>query len=609
MFTQRLNELFGLLGASNVEVAYFAGVDRSSISRMRNGSRIPRPTGGAAAKLINGLFLCADEKNLTDKLISAVSCPVADQAPDEIRRYILLYLYEGYDDQTERERDNRKKEKKELFRSYGAKLDAAMNLAEISNVRLSRILHVDASAISRFRNGVRVPKANQQLAVDISDILFERIRERDHIAELLKLAGITADIADDKAECRERFRSWLCDFKTDSSSELVEKLLDNIASFSADIKIPLPGFDEAAPDEILRSRENTYYGKEGLRAAVIRFLGNAVRGGAEELWLYSDQNMDWMTEDAGFRLSWMALMRECVMHGIRIRIVHNINRNTEEMINAINSWLPLYMSGMIESFYCTRQNDNRFSTTIFLCPGQACIWGVHTVGNEDKCLYRYDTDEKILAALKEDYKKLLEMSKQLVWIYNAPEEERNIYVGDSGITAVGGTLSLATMPESVINSMIARAGLDERTRNAVISEWETKRLFFNEILTGGVIHECIVMAKRSDLSGGAVAADIKAADLMYTQEEYAQHIKSVIALSENNSNYRFIALPEEPFTNIGIVASENAVLITRLLAPQTTFVFFHPSMCEAFSWYTNSLKEQYRQDKITLRRRLESYLN
>ena len=597
-----------MLGASNKDIAFFAGVDRSGISRIKSGSRIPKPSSISTVKLIDGIFLFADDKNEMKKLILAVSCPSENPSPDEIKHYILQYLYEGYREQPVKTKapKPRKKDKSVSFRSYGTKLDAVMRAADLSNMRLARMLHIDASAISRYRNGLRTPKSNPKLTNEICECLFMRVLELNRMDELIQLASIPRNLIQDKEECFERFRCWLCDFETETGSAVVEKLLENISSFSVDAKIPLSSLAEAAPDDIVSDTTNVYYGTQGLRCAVIRFLGNAIKNKAKELWLYSDQNINWMVGDMNFRLKWTALMLECVKRGIKIRIIHNLNRNINEMTEAINSWLPLYMSGMIESFYCTRKGENRFSHTMFLCPGYTCIEGTHVAGSEDKGLYRYDTDEDILEAYKDEYDTLLDKSKQLVWVYKGQEQE-SVYAGTE-VTAISNTLSLATMPEKVLNSMIERNGLDGSARNEILSEWKNKTMLFEDALQKGFVHECITVADDETLFGGKVPIDLRSGSFTYTEQEYKEHIKNIIALSESHSNYRFYALPENPFANTNIIFSESSVAVTRLLPPQITFTFSHPAMCEAFLGYANHLKEQYKQDRITVRRQLERYV-
>ena len=96
LFPERVNKLFEALGATSTEIARFAGCDRSLVSRLKNGGRIPKPSSVSTAKLINGIFLFADDKNLTKKLAEAVFCKSEPPSPGEIKNRILEYLYEGY---------------------------------------------------------------------------------------------------------------------------------------------------------------------------------------------------------------------------------------------------------------------------------------------------------------------------------------------------------------------------------------------------------------------------------------------------------------------------------------------------------------------------------
>ena len=84
------------------------------------------------------------------------------------------------------------------------------------------------------------------------------------------------------------------------------------------------------------------------------------------------------------------------------------------MIEAINSWLPLYMSGMIEPYYCKKPDEGRFSHTVFLYPDVACIEACHVRGYEGEGIYRYYVDQKHLALMKKAFAGLLQSSEPLV---------------------------------------------------------------------------------------------------------------------------------------------------------------------------------------------------
>ena len=164
------------------------------------------------------------------------------------------------------------------------------------------------------------------------------------------------------------------------------------------------------------------------------------------------------------------------------------------------------------------------------------------------------------------------------------------------------------MPEQVIKSIIERNSLDENTSDKLLSEWRSRIRLFKQGLKNGSVCECIKPAEEELLFGGRVPVDIRDVSLTYTPQEYSEHIKNVIALSESNANYRFYALPDMPFTNVSVVVSENSVAATRLLPPKITFAFSHPVLCEAFLEYAGSLKEKYNRDKITTKRLLEKYI-
>ena len=165
---------------------------------------------------------------------------------------------------------------------------------------------------------------------------------------------------------------------------------------------------------------------------VIRFLASAIETDAKELLLYSDENIDWITADRNFQMAWAGLMAICVKKGIRIKIIHNIERSTSEMIDAIRSWFPLYMSGMIEPYYCTLRNGQRFSHTVCVCPNVACIESGLMNGNIETNLYHYHTDKVHLEYYENRYHNLLNSCRLLMrmQVGKAPDKTDHAIVSD-----------------------------------------------------------------------------------------------------------------------------------------------------------------------------------
>lgn len=323
-----------------------------------------------------------------------------------------------------------KKFKKIPFRSFGERFNAAMNIAGLSNARLGKLVNLDASYISRIRNGFRMPNSNSKTIDLICSSLISKIREQGRFEALGKIAEFSQDELYDEELCKKRFKAWPCDFKADDSAFALERLIKNIENFSFNIfnaKI-LPSSFDAITDELTARSDSVYFGIEGLKDAVIRFLGSSVKNGASEMWLYSDQDMGWMIDDAEFHMKWAFLMRECVKNGVKIRIIHNIDRDLDEMIEAFNGWLPLYMSGMIESWYSRKQNDGRFSHTLFICPEYFCIEGCNVSGSENNGVYRYHMDLNMIKIFQDFYQALLAPSRRLIYISTDENFELNKFL-------------------------------------------------------------------------------------------------------------------------------------------------------------------------------------
>lgn len=408
---ERLGELMDRLGVTAAQLAPYAGFDRTNISRLRSGARmLAGPESPTAQKLARGICLYVRENGKLTEFFSLTGTGSTETSPD-MEKALLFWLTGKEDDPLSED------EPAGGSSTFADRLNAVMNLTKTTGNRLSRLLNLDASLVSRYRSGTRTPKKNPETAALLSDILWNRVMQTNRLTQLSEIMQLPAEMIDDKM-----FLRWLCDFDVQRSGSIsaAEKLLEAFNASPGIYDLPMPpiperksGSSSPEPEGSAADQERDYFGAAGLREAVVRFLDGAVTGKAKELWLYSDQNMSWMTGDPDFLRRWGALMARCVRQGIHIRIIHNIDRNLDEMADAIRSWAPLYLSGMIESYYCRKERDRRFSHTIFLCPGFSCIFACHVSGMEQEGIYRYAVDRNLLDVWQGAYQKLLEQSRSL----------------------------------------------------------------------------------------------------------------------------------------------------------------------------------------------------
>ena len=577
MFAERFNSIIDTLDAYGAEIAEYAGFDRTNISRLRNGSRIPKPFGRMANRTIDALYNYADDNNHMEKLCELIGCKDINDAAI-IKEAMSIYLF---GDVPKEEDSDLKPLRKARNYSTGERLDQIMNLTSLSNVRLSQMLHLDPSLISRYRSGVRTPVTNAAIAENLSGILYERLIREHKEKEFAKLANLP-----EKALDEELFSKWLYEKENliERSVISAQQLLETFDNIS----IPnIPDLPSEKPE-----RKDAYYGSKGLQEAVLRFLYDALDNNVKELFLYSDQNMDWLIEDQTFLLRWASLMRKCISSKIHIKIIHNIDRDPGEMAAAIRSWLPLYMSGMIESYYCIKQKDQRFYHTIFLS-SYSCIKGYGAASMQEEGIYHMYTEEKQLEIYHREFSELLKSARILLSINpNYPLSEKDY------IILIQSTPSLATMDEGSVR------GFNDPI---LFQKWREDQKAFLEQLKDTSIDECIPLYTKKDFSENGIPIEKVSGskDHCYTYDLYVRHLKNILKILKENMNYRVYFLPEAVFPNVKIMITEDMTMIRQILNPQIVFGVNHPLMRQAFYEYGENLIEQNRIDRSTMIRKLE----
>lgn len=391
MFQNRVIQLLDTLHTSNKELAEYAGCTPSSISRLRSGVRKPRPTGPTIDKLIRDTTAYAANNNMLAAVCELVGATEQTNLDDAIRQWLFAEEPEaaihGKTSQSHADPSRH---------TFGDKLNKSMLLADLSNSKLSRLVNTDPSLISRYRSGLRTPKSNPELFEQICMVVFHQITIAGQTDKLAAMIGIPDDDIPMPSDILyQHFHSWLYDFKS-SDYMAIHHLLNTIETMTLPVQDTEPLLADERLSHTLPNTENCYYGFEGLQNAVLRFLQTVIQNGGKELLLYSDQNMDWMTVNPQFHLLWAQLMSACTNNSICIHIIHHIDRDLTEMIQGIEAWMPLYMSGRIHSYYCNRKIGSRFSHTYFLCPGIACIEACHVYGTEENGAYHYYTDPQSL---------------------------------------------------------------------------------------------------------------------------------------------------------------------------------------------------------------------
>ena len=407
MLSERITRLFSVLQCNNTQIARFAGCSSGNISKLKTGNRAPKPTSRSIESLVSGVYGYADYENLLSVL--AELCGVEKTDRDTLIPALIGWLYDTAEITlplravTPKTKQARVRQRQ----TFGEKLDRAMTLLELSNGQLAALLNIDGSLVSRYRTGLYSPQGNDRLSERLAAVLLDRAEKKGLLPELERLCGVPSGALD--GDC---ITQWLYEAVEADATELAQRLLRSLDAFTPGQGLPagppaLPPFETAS----------CYWGTAGLRSAVVRFLSDAAQQGGELL-LYSDEPMDWMAGDRDYFALWASLMVACVKNGVKIKIIHNIDRAGPEMIDAIQGWFPLYISGMIEPYVSTRPRNARFCHTVFLHVDHACIHGFFPDGAADRW-YDYLTETPKLDALEREYETMLSAASPFLKTYPA----------------------------------------------------------------------------------------------------------------------------------------------------------------------------------------------
>ncbi len=600
MLSERISALFTLLQCSNTDIARHAGCSPSNISRLKCGLSTPARGSRSILRLANAVYRYADYENMLDVL--GRLCGAQDtQAPAMIPA-IVGWLYEEQDyvlpDAAE-PRSRRTKNKQR--QTFGGRLDRAMNLLGLSNGKLAATLNVDASLVSRYRSGIYYPESNHQIREHLSEVLSTRAAKLGRSGGLAKLCGIEEDELSP-----ESVMEWLFEPEEENTPDMALTILNSIDTFT-----PGGGIVPQPPELPLIRVQDGYWGTEGLRDAVIRFLSDAAEQGGE-LMLYSDEPMDWMSGDREYFALWASLMVACIRKGVRIRIIHNVDRIGPEMNDAISGWFPLYMSGLIEPYLFRAVRNARFYHTIFLRPGSACIRGFFPAKADQSRWYDYITEGKQLDALEKEFDAMLSGSVPFLKTYTASQADafRSICEENapgSWVSLLSG-LSLFTMPKELLERMLVRSQVPEGIRRDILSLHRRHGDMQREMLKKGGVHEVLCLPDRSSVSGGGVklnlAEEMIDLQVFYTPHEYDEHIAAVRDLIEKEKNYHLTILPEPLFKGLQILTLRDAVAVIRCSGPSMAFTFMNAVLSRSVSQYCSSVIEKYAADRFTTVRKL-----
>lgn len=297
-----------------------------------------------------------------------------------------------------------------------------------------------------------------------------------------------------------------------------------------------------------------------------------------------------MTADRKFTAKWTFLMTQALLKGNRIKIIHTVSRDLDEMLNAIRQWMPLYMTGLIEPYYYPKKRDGIFKHTLFISPGVSAVISSSIGSSIDNAANILIRNDYMISAYAEEFNQYLSLCKPLMRIYTVKEKESYFktlieFEKEKTSTIIKTeSLSLLTMPEKVLMGLLSRIGLEDI--NLINYQRQRIKIFEDNLLTNH-FSEIVPMFDLETIKRGKVKISfsyIMSGELVsYTQEEYIEHLEHLMYLLKTYDNFHVKLIDAIPESNHMVYAKEDiGAIIAKTSAPPVILSVNETNMSAAF---------------------------
>lgn len=551
------------------ELSAASGISASALSRYRSGKRIP-------------------EQEQIEKLICGFVQLASENVP-ELNEVIIRNAFLAYTESSKLD-----------YQTIIKNLNAAIEALDISVSGLSRALSFDSSYLSRIRAGQRKPADLDKFIIETAGYIA-RTNSPSTIAGLI---GCPVEELVPVGRCASKLCSWLSS-GTFSRRDYLGELLHQLDTFNIETYMSGALFPEAiqVQESETLSLPKYYYGFDEMKKGELDFFRTVASSGTKgTVCMCNSIPIEDLSADAAYMREWMRAVAMMIMRGTDIQIIHDVDRPPGEMLLGLMSWIPLYMTGKVTSYYLTDSSNRIYCHTDYVSDTAVlsgeCIRGFHDEGKY--CLTQSETD---LTYYKKRVQRLFSKAKPLIKTYRAEDQDAFFCFEDSEVLS-GGTrrnilssLPTYTVPGDVLDSMLENNSLGEKDKADVRDYISRQRKIAETILENGKICDEFPVLSEEEFGKEptflSLSGMFSEKNLKYTYQEYLQHLAATKQFAADHTGYSLHTDTVPVFRNIQIqVNAGKWVIVSKNNAPAIHFVIKHPKMIRAFEDFCRPLMEQ-----------------
>lgn len=576
-FSEKLNDYIEQLSCTGKDICNLSGISAASLSRYRNGERVPE----------------LGTKPFED-LCCALAQISAQKGKLQITADAVKKAFVSCDDFVSTD--------KELLRKNFNTLLSALN---VNLTQLCQYTNYDASAVFRIRNGSRKPGDAERFASAVASFVTRTMQMPSEIAAVAELIGCDIDEIYDLSVRYAKIKSWLLKQPVQKAEDnSVSKFLSKLDDFDLNEYIKVIKFDElkvpSVPFQIPSSK--TYFGIKEMMESELDFLKSTVLSkSSAPVIMYSDMPMKEMAKDPEFPKKWMFGMAMMLKKGLHLHQIHNLDRSFDEMMLGLESWIPMYMTGQISPYYFKNAPNDVFLHFLKVS-GIAALSGEAVAGYHADGKYYLTKVKREVEYYRKRAEEMLKNAYPLMEIYRSERKnELNAFLLADIKTAgkrrsILSSLPLYTISSKLLDRILTRNNINAELKEKIKEYAKTQRQRMKIILENERIEDEIPDFVQENFTKSPPMLELSGIfceeDIPYNEEEYTAHLKESMAFAEQNPNYTLKCSTAHAFQNLKIIIHEGQwVMVSKGKTPAIHFVIRHPKLRSAIECFIPPITE------------------
>lgn len=563
-FKKLLDDYMKQLDCTAKDLAENSGLSAATISRYRSGERIPEDGSENFDRLINGIVSIAENKKIPNITVQSVSEAFSPYVRNNVD---IAHLQKNF--------------------------HTLLTVVPINISDLARFLNYDPSYISRIRNGQRQPANPTEFARKISIFVTKHFQTVEQKAVISSLINCPMEELSNYTDFQDRMTNWLL-AESGAVKDSMTVFLEKLDEFNLNEYIHSIHFNElkipSVPFQIPISR--TYWGIKEMMESELDFLKATVLSkSTAPVIMYSDMPMKEMAKDPEFPKKWMFGMAMMLKKGLHLYQIHNLDRSFDEMMLGLESWIPMYMTGLISPYYLKNVQNNTF-LHLLKVSGSAALSGEAITGCHENGKYYLTKSKREVAYYQRRADELLKNADSLMDIYRSDREaELNTFlIADTRKSGkrrgIRSTLPLYTISEELLERILIRHGMDNSQKQRIKKHVKAQKERIVSILASETLEDEVPALTPEEFRKNPPVLDLSGifceTNLLYSEEEYRTHMSDTQAFSRKNSNYILRISTAPTFHNLQILIHEGQwAMISKAKAPAIHFVIYHPKLRNA----------------------------